>query len=269
MKKKLVMTLMLTCALSSGFAGNVEVSTLAKRADLIKEAGSDGKKLLETINEKQQKGDIKVDEKNYVVVLKKDGDWIRVAHYKKEQLDKKVEPVLLGVVKDAEDALKSGDGPARIQFNVDGKPLYALVSRCGDFLVFNICADEKEVNNFLGGNKPEEKNPEEKKPEVKPEEKKPEKVEEKPEEKKAESKLGGDDKPKENTPDVKEDENKTKTIEVKKEEKKVEIQLDGDKSKENTPSGKTDEAITPKEDEPQAKKLEEANSTLVKEKAQN
>lgn len=245
MKKKLVMTLMLTCALSSGFAGNVEVSTLAKRADLIKDAGSDGKKLIEKINKEQQEGSIKVDEKNYIVVLKKDGDgYIRLAHFKKEQLEKKVEPVLLGVIKDAEDALKSGDGPARIQFNVDGKSMFAVVSRCGDLLVFNICADESQVNSFLGSSKPEEKKPEEKKSE----EQKPEKVEVKPEEKKVELKLEESDKPKENTPDVKEDENKTKTIEVKKEENKVELQLDGDKPKENTPSGKTDEAITPKED---------------------
>ncbi|MEI6627831.1 MAG: hypothetical protein WCN27_00265 [Alphaproteobacteria bacterium] len=253
MKKKLVMTLMLTCALSSGFASTGDISTLAKRADLVKEAGSDVRKLIENVNKKQQEGDIKVDDKNYIVVIekRKEGDtnvFTRVAHSKKEKVGQKVdESVLLDVLRNAEDALKSGDGPVRVQFNVDGKPLYALVSRSGDFLIFNICADEKEVNNLLTGNQPEEKKPDEKKQE----EKKPESVEVKPEEKKPEEK-------------------KTENVEVKLEEKKVKPKLDGDdKSKEDTTVGKNEDAIEAKEDKTQTKKSEEANSNPVKESAQN
>lgn len=261
MKKKLIMTLMLTCALSSGFASTGDISTLAKRADLVREAGSDVKKLIENVNKKQQEGDIKVDDKNYIVVIekRKEGDtnvFTRVAHSKKEKVGQKVdESVLLDVLKNAEDALKSGDGPVRVQFNVDGKPLYALVSRSGDFLIFNICSDEKEVNNLLAGNQPEEKKPEEKKPEVKTEEKKQE-------EKKQESV--------EVKPKIRPEEKKTENDEVKLEEKKVEPKLDGDdKSKEDTTVGKNEEAIEAKEDKTQAKKSEEANSNPVKESAQN
>ena len=51
---KIVMTLMLTCALSTGVASAGDFSTLARRADLVKEAGSDAKTLIETVNKKQQ-----------------------------------------------------------------------------------------------------------------------------------------------------------------------------------------------------------------------
>ena len=232
MNKKLVMTLLLTCALGSGFADSGKVSTLAERADLIKSAGSDKDKITAAVNKKQQDGEIKVDEKNYIVVLKKDGDgYIRVAHFKKEQLDKRVETVLLSIIKDAEGALKSGDGPARIQFNADGKQMYAVVSRCNDLLIFNMCDDERQVNSLL---------PEEKAPEVKQEEKKHE--DKKPEAKQEEKKS--DDKKEKPSQDV------------------------DDKPKGDIPSPKTDEVSVPKEDEDKSKKSEQEASP-AKENTQN
>jgi hypothetical protein len=70
--------------------------------------------------------------------------------------------------------LSGGSGPVAFDFSAGEKKLYAVLSKQGDFLVFNICPAEDEVKGLLAaGEKPAEVKPEVKKEEVKQEEVKP------------------------------------------------------------------------------------------------
>ena len=175
MKSKLLIGLMLASSLSFGLAASV--STLAEREVLIKEAFAKSPvDAVEAINKSQQEEKIKVDDQHYVVVIKKDGDkYIRVAHFKKEKINQAVEQSIMNVMQEAETKLSGGSGPVAFDFSAGEKKLYAVLSKQGDFLVFNISPTEDEVKGFLAaGEKPVEAKPEEKKEEPKKEEVKPE-----------------------------------------------------------------------------------------------
>ena len=177
MKSKLLIGLMLASSLSFGLAASV--STLAEREVLIKEAFAKSPvDAVEAINKSQQEDKIKVDDQHYVVVIKKDGDkYIRIAHFKKEKINQAVEQSIMNVMQEAEAKLSGGSGPVAFDFSAGEKKLYAVLSKQGDFLVFNICPAEDEVKGLLAaGEKPAEVKPEVKKEEVKKEEPKKEEV---------------------------------------------------------------------------------------------
>jgi len=162
MKTNLLMALMLATALNSGFA-EVATSTLAQRAEQITKALEKGpKEGVEAIN-KAQEGELKVDDSNYIVVIAKEGDvYKRVAHFKKDKLNQSIEPSLLNVVKEAEAKLGEGTGPIAFSFPASDKKMYAVISKQGDLLIFNICPTQEEVDAFLKTSaKVEEKKPEE------------------------------------------------------------------------------------------------------------
>lgn len=168
---------MLASSLSFGLAASV--STLAERDVLIREAfARSPEDAVEAINKSQQEDKIKVDDQHYVVVIKKDGDkYIRVAHFKKEKINQAVEQSIMYVMREAEAKLSGGSGPVAFDFSASEKKLYAVLSKQGDFLVFNICPAEDEVKGLLAaGEKPAEVKPEVKKEEVKKEEPKKEEV---------------------------------------------------------------------------------------------
>lgn len=174
MKSKLLIGLMLASSLSFGLAASV--STLAEREVLIKEAFAKSPvDAVEAINKSQQEDKIKVDDQHYIVVIKKDGDkYVRVAHFKKEKINQAVEQSIMNVMQEAEAKLSGGSGPVAFDFSAGEKKLYAVLSKQGDFLVFNICPAEDEVKGLLAaGEKPAEVKPEVKKEEVKQEEVKP------------------------------------------------------------------------------------------------
>ena len=152
---------MLTCTFNGGFSQDSGMSTLAQRADLIKALEKDPKKGLEDINKNQQDNDIKVDETHYIVVLEKEGDvYKRVGHFKKDKLNQVIEPSLSNVVQEAETKLAGGNGPIAFNFQASDKKMYCVLSKQGNFLIFNICPTQEEVDAFL-------------KPAVKVEDKKP------------------------------------------------------------------------------------------------
>ena len=157
MKSKLLIGLMLASSLSFGLAASV--STLTERQELIKEAFAKSPvDAVEAINKSQQEDKIKVDDQHYVVVIKKDGDkYIRVAHFKKEKINQAVEQSIMNVMQEAEAKLSGGSGPVAFDFSAGEKKLYAVLSKQGDFLVFNICPAEDEVKGLLAaGTKSEE-----------------------------------------------------------------------------------------------------------------
>lgn len=157
MKSKLLIGLMLASSLSFGLSASV--STLAERDVLIKEAFEKGPAdAVEAINKSQQEDKIKVDDQHYIVVIKKDGDkYIRVAHFKKEKINQAVEQSIMNVMQEAEAKLSGGSGPVAFDFSAAEKKLYAVLSKQGDFLVFNICPTEDELKGLLAaGTKSEE-----------------------------------------------------------------------------------------------------------------
>jgi hypothetical protein len=161
MKRNLIIALMLTCTFNGGFSQDSGMSTLAQRSDLIKALEKDPKKGLEDINKNQQDNDIKVDETHYIVVLEKEGDvYKRVGHFKKDKLNQVIEPSLSNVVQEAETKLAGGNGPIAFNFQASDKKMYCVLSKQGNFLIFNICPTQEEVDAFL-------------KPAVKVEDKKP------------------------------------------------------------------------------------------------
>ncbi|MEI7493942.1 MAG: hypothetical protein WCJ92_05030 [Alphaproteobacteria bacterium] len=185
MKSKLLIGLMLASSLSFGLAASV--STLTERQELIKEAfAKSPEDALEKINKSQQEDKIKVDDQHYIVVIKKDGDkYVRVAHFKKEKINQAVEQSIMNVMQEAEAKLSGGSGPVAFDFSAGEKKLYAVLSKQGDFLVFNICPTEDEVKGLLAaGTKSEEA-----KAPVVAATPAPEKVEEAKEEIKPEAKL--------------------------------------------------------------------------------
>ena len=148
---------MLASSLSFGLSASV--STLAERDVLIKEAFEKGPAdAVEAINKSQQEDKIKVDDQHYIVVIKKDGDkYIRVAHFKKEKINQAVEQSIMNVMQEAEAKLSGGSGPVAFDFSAAEKKLYAVLSKQGDFLVFNICPTEDELKGLLAaGTKSEE-----------------------------------------------------------------------------------------------------------------
>ena len=151
MKTNLIMSLVLVFAFNSDLAAD-GVSTLAQRAEVIAKALEKGpKEAVEAIN-KAQKGDLKVDDSNYIVVVEKSGDvYKRIAHFKGEKLDTSIEPSLLNIVQEAEKALASGTGPVvAFSFSAsDNKKMYALLSKKDNLLIFNICSKQEEVDDFL------------------------------------------------------------------------------------------------------------------------
>jgi hypothetical protein len=173
-KSKLLIGLMLASSLSFGLSASV--STLAERDVLIKEAFEKGPAdAVEAINKSQQEDKIKVDDQHYIVVIKKDGDkYIRVAHFKKEKINQAVEQSIMNVMQEAEAKLSGGSGPVAFDFSASEKKLFAVLSKQGDFLVFNISPTEDEVKGLLAaGEKPVEAKPQEKQEEVKQGEVKP------------------------------------------------------------------------------------------------
>ena len=157
MKSKLLIGLMLASSLSFGLSASV--STLAEREVLIKEAFAKSQvDAVEAINKSQQEDKIKVDDQHYIVVIKKDGDkYIRVAHFKKEKINQAVEQSIMNVMQEAEAKLSGSAGPVAFDFSAAEKKLYAMLSKQGDFLVFNICPTEDELKGLLAaGTKSEE-----------------------------------------------------------------------------------------------------------------
>jgi len=173
-KSKLLIGLMLASSLSFGLSASV--STLAERDVLIKEAfAKSPADAVEAINKTQQEDKIKVDDQHYIVVIKKDGDkYVRVAHFKKEKINQAVEQSIMNVMQEAEAKLSGGSGPVAFDFSASEKKLFAVLSKQGDFLVFNISPTEDEVKGLLAaGEKPVEAKPQEKQEEVKQGEVKP------------------------------------------------------------------------------------------------
>lgn len=141
---------MLTCTFNGGFSQDSGMSTLAQRADLIKALEKDPKKGLEDINKNQQDNDIKVDETHYIVVLEKEGDvYKRVGHFKKDKLNQVIEPSLSNVVQEAETKLAGGNEPIAFNFQASDKKMYCVLSKQGNFLIFNICPTQEEIDAFL------------------------------------------------------------------------------------------------------------------------
>lgn len=152
MKSKMLISLLLATSISSGFA---DVSTLAQRDAMVKEAfAKSPEEALKIINNQQQDGAIKTDDRDYVVVVKKlsDDSYMRVAHSKKDKVDKVVEPVLVDVMRKAEEKLTGGNGPVDMEISSGGSNLYAVVEKQGDYLIFNICPAKDEVEGFLKAN---------------------------------------------------------------------------------------------------------------------
>ncbi len=155
MKSKFFISLLLASAISSGFA---EVSTLAQRATMVNEAFTKSpEEALKAINESQQGGKITTDDQDYVVIVKKQGsEYIRVAHSKKDKLDKPIEPVLVDVMTKAEEKLAGGSGPVDYEFSAGERKMYAVIEKRGDYLIFNICPTKAEMEGFLKATQPTE-----------------------------------------------------------------------------------------------------------------
>lgn len=164
MKSKFFTCLLLATAISSGFADVSPVSTLKERDAMIQEALSK-EDPLKVINEAQQNDQVKhylkTDDKNYVVVIKKEGDkYIRVAHSKKERLEEKnrvVEASLEGAMKKAEESLNNTSGPIPFSFSTS-ETMWAVLSKKDGYMIFNICASEEDVKTLLrSSDKPADK----------------------------------------------------------------------------------------------------------------
>lgn len=164
MKKSLFMALLLASCLENGLAA----STVVERAELVKGLKDNSKDTIKKVNETQQKDKSKYGDDNYIVVIEKNGsNYERVAHFNEEKLkenEKKItDEKLLNIIKVAEKILDDGYGPVSCPIDKN----FAVVTKCGDFLVFNISNDKKEVETFVKANKPEEKKAEELKKEEK------------------------------------------------------------------------------------------------------
>lgn len=182
MKSKIFTSLLLTISMSCGFSA----STLAQRADLVEKAFKETsiENAIKEINDRQQSGDVKADDQNYVVVLKKqpDGSYMRVAHAKKEKVNQPIESMLNPVMVNAEEKLAGGNGPVDFEFTAGDKKLYAVIEKHEDCLIFNICTKKDEMEGFLKAksslasttasseskSEPKEEPKQEKKEEVKP-----------------------------------------------------------------------------------------------------
>lgn len=165
MKSKFFLSLMLASTFSSGFATE-SVSTLAQRDAMIKKAFEKSPEdAIKFINEEQQADKTKADDQHYVVIVKKDGDkYVRVAHFKKDKVNIAVEQSIMNIILDAEAKLASTSGPVSFSFSAGAgeKKLYAILSKHGDYLIFNICPTSEEVDGLLKANqKTEDKKPEE------------------------------------------------------------------------------------------------------------
>lgn len=144
---------------------SAEISTLAERAAMLTEAFKidDMDKVVEIINSKQDKAD----DKNYVVVIKKEDDssYVRVAHFKKDKVGIKItEDVLLKVIEEAEKKLADSKDNMAFEFIIGGTKYFAVIAKKDKYLVFNITATKEEVNKLLGIS--DEKKTEEKKEET-------------------------------------------------------------------------------------------------------
>ncbi len=154
MKSKFFTCLLLATSISSGFA-DTTISTLAQRDAMVREALSkSSEEALKKINEEQQSGQIKTDDQNYVVVIKKDGEkYIRVAHSKSDRLEEKNKEVvdlsLVEAMKQAEKDLANTSGPIPFSFSANGKTLWAVLSKKDAYMFFNICAAKDDVDKLL------------------------------------------------------------------------------------------------------------------------
>lgn len=172
---------------------SAELSNASERANMLAEAfkiQDDMDKVVEIINTKQQESKIaetkSADDKNYVVLIKKedDGSYVRVAHFKKDKVGTKItEDVLLKVIEEAEKKLGESKDNMALDFTIGGTKYYAVIAKKDKCLVFNIASSQEEVNKVLGitaDAKPtEEKKPEAAKTETaKPATEPPTKVEE-------------------------------------------------------------------------------------------
>lgn len=153
MKSRFFIFLMFISAISSGFAGATAVSTLAQRDAMVKEAfkGKTPEDALKEINKKQQDGDVKADNQDYVVIVKKESSdqYIRVAHYQSDKLNKAIELVLVDVMTKAEEKLAGSSGPADFEFSAGERKMYAVIEKRGEYLIFNICPTKDEVEGLL------------------------------------------------------------------------------------------------------------------------
>ena len=157
MKSKLFVSLMLASSLS--IFADADVSTLADREALIKEAFSnDPEVAIKSINEAEQSGKTKVNDKSYIVVLKKEGEkYIRVAHFENDKLkdaNKTVEDSLVSVVKGAEEKLANNSGPLPYEFTVGEKKYFAAITKHADYIIFNVSSKKEEVDKLLATDKP-------------------------------------------------------------------------------------------------------------------
>ena len=151
MKSKFFISLLLASAISSGFSSST-VSTLSQRDEMIINAFKDKspEEALKEINKKQQDGDVKADNQDYVVIVKSEGNdtYTRVAHSQSDKVGKVVEPALVPMMKDAEKKLGINAGP--VEFELTGqKTLYAVIEKRGEYLIFNICPTKDEVDGLL------------------------------------------------------------------------------------------------------------------------
>jgi hypothetical protein len=167
---------------------SAELSTLAERNTELKEALKidDMDKVAEIIIDKQQTNKIaetkSVDDQNYLVIIKKeeDGSYVRIAHFKKDKIGTKItEQVLLKIIEEADKKVGESTESMAYEFEINGTKAYAVISKKGRHLIFNITATKEEVTKLLGA----ENKPKPKKEEIKVE---PQKEEIKPEPKKAE-----------------------------------------------------------------------------------
>lgn len=152
---------------------SAELSNASERATMLTEAFKidDMDKVIEIVNTKQQESKIadskSADDKNYVVIIKKeeDGSYVRVAHFKKDKVGVKItEDVLLKVIDEAEKKLGDSKDNMAYEFTIGGTNYYAVIAKKGNHLVFNIAVTKEEVSKLLGTT--DEKKTDEKKPEA-------------------------------------------------------------------------------------------------------
>lgn len=146
---------------------SAELSTLAERDAVLKEAlkTDDMDKVAEIISDKQQTNKIaenkSVDDKNYLVIIKKeeDGSYVRTAYFKKDKIGIKItEQVLLDIIEEADKKIGDSTKDVAYEFAINGTKSYAVISKKGRSLIFDITATKEEVTKLLGTeNKPEPK----------------------------------------------------------------------------------------------------------------
>lgn len=152
MKSKFFINLLSAFAISGWFCStSAAVSTLAQRDAMIKEAfAKSPEAAMKDINEAQQDGKMPADDQDYVVIVKKQGNgYVRVAHFKKDKVDKPIEPVLVDVITQAEEKLAGGSSPTDYEFSAGDKKLFAVIEKRDDYLIFNICPSKGEVDGLL------------------------------------------------------------------------------------------------------------------------